>query len=154
VLGFELISNALKALDKASPSPQKVELALTATAMLAKNEPQRAFDTFTAASKYANSSPSKIDPPTKPAVAFGLDAAIGEAHTKLGVFPESLDELEVSQSLAILGTTDWFRAQGIADGFREPALRIQLKLQFAGAVLAQESKLIKKEAAPRPPGKN
>jgi hypothetical protein len=154
VLGFELISNALKAIDKASPSPQKVELALTATAMLAKNDPQRAFDTFVAASRYANSSPSKIDPPTKPAVAFGLEATIGEAHTKLGVFPESLGELRIEPSLSALGTTDWFRADQIVNDIREPSLRLQLKLQFAGAVLAQESKSRRKEAAPKPSAKN
>ncbi len=60
VLGFELISNALRALDKASPSPHKVELALIATAMLAKSDPQRAFETFSTAASYANSSPSKV----------------------------------------------------------------------------------------------
>ena len=49
VLGFELISNALKALDKASPSPHKVQLALMASAMLAKNDRQRAFETFATA---------------------------------------------------------------------------------------------------------
>ena len=150
VLGFELISNALKALDKASPSPHKVELALIATGMLAKNDPQRAFDTLSVASKYANSSPSKIDPPTKPAVAFGLEATIGEAHTKLGVFPESLGELKIDPSLSILATTDWFRADQIANDIREPALRLQLKLQFAEAMLAQESKSRKKEVAPKP----
>jgi hypothetical protein len=140
VLGFELISNALKALDKASPSPHKVELALIATAMLAKSDPQRAFDTLSTVSKYANSSPSTIDPPTKPAVAFGLEAQIGEAHTKLGVFPESLAELKIDPSLSTLATTDWFRAEQIVDGIREPSLRLHLKLQLAGSVLAKQSK--------------
>ena len=149
VLGFELISNALKALDKASPSPRKVELALIATAMLAKSDPQRAFDTLSAASRYANSSASKVEPPTKPPVAFGLQATIGEAHTKLGVFPESLGELKIDPSLSALATTDWFRADQVVNDIREPFLRLQLKLQFAGAVLAQESKPKRKEAAPK-----
>jgi hypothetical protein len=154
VLGFELISNALKALDKASPSPHKVELALIATAMLAKNDPQRAFDTLSTASRYANSSASKVDPPTKPPIAFGLDAAIGEAHTRLGVFPESLGGLEIDPSLSLLGTTDWFRSQYLADDFREPALRLRLKLQFAAAVLAQESKPRRKKVDPKPSARN
>jgi hypothetical protein len=154
VLGFELISNALKALDKASPSPHKVELALIATAMLAKNDPQRAFDTLSAASRYANSSASKVDPPTKPPVAFGLEATIGEAHTKLGVFPESLGELKIDPSLSALATTDWFRADQIVHDIREASLRLQLKLQFAGAVLAQESKPKRKETAPKPSAKD
>src|SRR5258708_5045754 len=147
VLGFELISNALKALDKASPSPHKVELALIAGGMLAKNDPERAFDTLSAASRYANSSASKVDPPAKPPVAFGLDAKIGEAHTKLGVFPESLGELQIDPSLSVLGTTDWFRAQSIADGFHELALRLSLKLRFAEAVLAETPKPVKKTVA-------
>lgn len=140
VLGFELISNALTALDKASPSPHKVELALMAGGMLAKDDPERAFDTLSAASRYANSSASKVDPPTKPAVAFGLEATIGEAHTKLGVFPESLGEVEIDPSLSTLGTTDWFRANQIANDIREPALRLRLKLEFAEAVLANNPK--------------
>ena len=41
VLGFELISNALKALDAASPSPHKVQLALAAAGMLAKKDRSR-----------------------------------------------------------------------------------------------------------------
>jgi hypothetical protein len=69
VLGFELMSNALKALDKASPSPHKVELALRATAMLARTDPERAFETLSTTS---------------------VEATIGEDHTTLGVFPESL----------------------------------------------------------------
>lgn len=151
VLGFELIGNALTALDKASPSPHKVELALIATAMLTKNDPERAFGTLSAASRYANSSASKVDPPTKPPFAFGLDAAIGEAHTRLGVFPESLGEVKIDPALSTLGTTDWFRAEQIANDIREPALRLQLKLQFAEAVLANKPKPKVKAAPAKPP---
>jgi hypothetical protein len=146
VLGFELIANALRSLDKSSPSPHKVELALTATGMLSKDDPNRAFDTLILASQYANSSPATIDPPTKPAFAFGFDVAIGEAHTKLGVFPESLAEVETNSSLANLGVTDWFRAEEITNGIREPALRLRLKLQFAEAVLASNPKPKRKDA--------
>ncbi len=154
VLGFELISNALNALDKASASPHKVELALMATGMLANNDPRRAFETLSAASRYANSSPSKIDPPTKPAVGFGLEAKIGEASTRLGVFPESLGELKIDRSLSALAIKDWFRADQIVNDIREPSLRLQLKLQMAEAVLAKELKFKKKEATPKPSVKN
>jgi hypothetical protein len=122
--------------------------------MLAKSDPQRAFDVLSTTSRYANSSASKVDPPTKPPFAFGLEATIGEAHTKLGVFPESLGELKIDPLLASLATTDWFRADQIASDIREPALRLQLKLQLAGAVLAQESKPRRKESAPKPSAKN
>lgn len=151
VLGFELIGNALKALDTASPSPHKVELALIATGMFAKNDPQRAFETLSVASRYANSSPTKVDPPAKPPVAFGLDATIGDAHTKLGVFPESLGEVEINPSLSALGINDWFRAEEIANGIREPVLRLRLKLQFAEAVLANKPKRRAGTAAAKEP---
>ncbi|MGH9928031.1 MAG: hypothetical protein ACREA9_02260 [Pyrinomonadaceae bacterium] len=154
VLGFELISNALKALDTASPSPHKVELALMAAAMLAKNDPQRAFDTFLVASKYANSSAAKVDPPAKPPVAFGLEVAIGEAHTKLGVYPETLGEVEIDPSLSALSIIDWFRAESILSNIREPSLRLRLSLQFAGAVLAQDSNSRRKQTTPKPSVKN
>lgn len=154
VLGFEMVSNGLKALDKASPSPHKVELALMAAAMLAKNDPQRALDTLSTASTYANSSAAKVDPPAKPPFAFGLEATIGEAHMRLGVVPASLVELKIDPSLSVLATTDWFRADEIVSNIREPALRLQLKLQFAGAVLAKELKAIRKEPAPKPSANN
>lgn len=150
VLGFELVSNALKALDKASPSPEKVELALAAAAMLAKDDSERAFETFITASRYANSSSSKVDPPAQPPFAFGLNAKIGETQIRLGVFAESLDEVKIDPSLSVLATTDWFRADQIADDIREPSLRLQLKLQFAGAMLARESKSRKEKAGPKP----
>jgi hypothetical protein len=146
VLGFELITNALKALDKSSPSPHKVELALMATGMLTRADPQRAFETLLLVSQYANSSPAKIDPPTKPAFAFGLDVAIGELHTRLGVFPESLAEVETNSSVANLGVTDWFRAEEITSGIREPTLRLRLTLQFAEAVLASNPKPKRKDS--------
>lgn len=152
VLGFELISNALRALDKASPSPHKVELALIATAMLAKSDPQRAFETFSTAASYANSSPSKVK--VKQAFGFGLDAKIGEAHIKLGVSPESLGGLKIDPPLFTLALTDWFRADQIVSDIREPALRLQLKLHLAGAVLAKGPPPSQKETAPKPPAKN
>ncbi len=143
VMGFELISNALKVLDKASPSPQKVELILMASAMLSESDEQRAFDTLSTAARYANSSEYMVSPPSRPAFAFGLDASIGETHTKLGVFPDRLSALKIDSSLSALATRDWFRADSIVNEFREPSLRLQLKLQFAGAVLAREFKLRK-----------
>lgn len=150
VLGFELISDALASLDKTSPSPHKVELALIAVGMLAKSDPQRAFDTLSAASRYANSSVSKIDPPAKPPVAFGLEATIGEATTRLGVFPENLGEVKIDPSLSTLGTSDWFRANQIADSIREPALRLRLRLAFAQAMIAEGPKPKKKEPTKKP----
>lgn len=137
VMGFELISNALKALDKASPSPRKVELTLTAAAMLTESDERRAFDTLSTAARYANSSESKMNGPSKPAFAFGLDASIGEAHTRLGVFPDTLSELKIDSSLSALATKDWFQADAIVNQFREPSLRLRLKLQFASAVLTK-----------------
>lgn len=154
VLGFELISNALKALDTASPSPHKVQLALMATAMLAKNDPERAFETFSVSSRYANSSAAQVDPPAKPPVAFGLEVAIGEAHTKLGVYPETLGDVEIDPSLSALSTIDWFRAESILSNIREPSLRLRLSLQFAGAVLAQDSNSKRKQTTAKPSIKN
>jgi hypothetical protein len=135
VLGFELITDALNVLDAASPTPVKVELALAVASMLVKSDPQRAFDILATASRYANSSVTKIDPSARPAVAFGLAARIGESQTTLGVIPESLTDLTINSSLSGLATTDWFRANQIAGDILDPYLRLQLNLQFAGAML-------------------
>ena len=133
--------NSASEASKLPDIPHKVELILQATAMLSESDEQRTFETLSTAARYANSSEYKVSPPLKPAFAFGLDASIGEAQTKLGVFPESLSELKIDSSLSALATTDWFRVDSIVNEFREPSLRLRLKLQFAGAVLARESKL-------------
>jgi hypothetical protein len=146
VLGFESISKALKALDAASPSPYKTELALLATAMLVKDDSRRAFETLVAAAKYANS--SKDISRTKPPFAFGLEARIGEIDTRLGVVPLNLSEVKINPTLAALATSDWFRAAQIVEEIREPSLRLLLKLEFAGAVLAKELKSRKNQTVP------
>lgn len=140
VLGFESITKALKALDAASSSPYKSELALLASAMLAKDDSRRAFETLSLAVRYANSAESKDSARTRPPFAFGLDTAIAEVQTRLGVVPLSLSELRIEPPLSVLATTDWFRAEQIVSGVRDPSLRLLLKLQFAGAVLAKELK--------------
>ena len=146
VLGFESISKALKALDAVSPSPYKTELALLAAAMLVKDDSRRAFETLVAAAKYANS--SKDTSRTKPPFAFGLEAKIGEIDTRLGVVPLNLSEIRIDPSLSGLATTDWFRADQIVRDIREPSLRLRLRLEFAGAVLAKELKLRKSQTVP------
>jgi hypothetical protein len=147
VLGFESITKALKALDAATPSPYKVELALLATAMLLKNDSRRAFETLAIAAKYANS--SKDSARTKPPFAFGLETAIGEMQTRLGVVPLSLSEVRIDPTLSGLATTDWFRADQIVGDIREPSVRLLLKLEFAGAVLAKELKSRQSKAVPK-----
>jgi hypothetical protein len=154
VLGFESISKALKALDAASPSPYKAELALLATAMLVKDDSRRAFETLSVAVKYANSAESKDSAQTKPPFAFGLETAIAEMQTRLGVVPPALSEVRVDPTLSGLAAADWFRADQIVNSVREPSLRLLLKLQFAGAVLAKELKSKKSQAAPKPSDKN
>lgn len=147
VLGFEALTKALKALDAAPPSPYKAELALLATAMLVKDDPRRAFETLSAAVKYANS--SKDSSRTKPPVGFGLETRIGEMQTRLGVVPLNLSEVKIDPTLSTLATTDWFRADQIVSNVREPSLRLLLKLQFAAAVLAKELKFKKSQALPK-----
>jgi hypothetical protein len=154
VLGFESISKALKALNAASPSPHKAELALLATAMLVKDDSRRAFETLAVAVKYANSSEPKDSAQARPAFAFGLETRIGEMQTRLGVVPLSLSEIRIDPTLSALAATDWFRADQIVSDIREPSLRLPLKLQFAGAVLAKELKSKKSQAVQKSSAKN
>jgi hypothetical protein len=99
-----------------------------------------------AAAKYANS--SKDTSRTKPPFAFGVEAKIGEIETRLGVVPLDLSEVRIDPKLAALATTDWFRADQIVGEIREPSLRLLLKLEFAGAVLAKELKSRKSQTVP------
>lgn len=147
ILGFESISKALKALDAASPSPHKTQLALLAAAMLVKDDSLRAFETLVAAAKYANSSKDILR--TKPPFAFGLEAKIGEIETRLGVVPLNLSEVRIDPTLSGLATTDWFRADQIVRDIREPSLRLPLRLEFAAAVLARELKSRKSQTVPK-----
>jgi len=154
VLGFESITKALKALDASSPTPYKAELALLATAMLVKDDSRRAFETLLTAVRYANSSESKDSARTKPPVGFGLEARIGDSQTRLGVVPSSLSEIRIDPRLSSLAVADWFRADQIVSNVREPSLRLLLKLQFAGAVLAKELKSKKSQAVPKSSANN
>jgi hypothetical protein len=112
--------------------------------MLVKDDSRRAFETLVAAVKYANS--SKDSPRTK--FVFGLDTAIREMQTRLGVVPLNLSEVRIDPNLSGLATTDWFRADQIVSDVREPSLRLLLKLEFAGAVLAKELKSKKSQTVP------
>lgn len=154
VLGFESITKALKALDAASPNSYKAELALLAAAMLVKDDSRRAFETLSAAVKYANSSEPKDSARTKPPFAFGLETAIGEMQTRLGVIPQSLSDIRIDPDLAVVATTDWFRVDQIVSNVREPSLRLLLKLQFAGAVLAKELNSKKSQGNPKSSARN
>jgi len=154
VLGFESITKALKALDASSPTPHRAELALLATAMLVKDDSRRAFETLLTAVRYANSSESKDSARTKPPVGFGLEARIGDSQTRLGVVPSSLSEIRIDPRLSSLAVADWFRADQIVSNVREPSLRLLLKLQFAGAVLAKELKSKKSQAVPKSSANN
>jgi hypothetical protein len=58
-----------------------------------------------------------------------------------------MGELKIDPSLSVLATADWFRADSIVNDIRDTALRIQLKLQFADAVLAEASKPRKKASS-------
>lgn len=153
VLGFESITKGLQALDAASPSPYKAELALLATAILAKDDSRRAFETLSDAVKYANAAESKVSAQTKPPFGFGLETAIGKMQTRMGVIPLSLSEVRIDPALSDLAVTDWFRADQIVSSVREPSLRLLLKLQFAGAVLAKESRS-KDQAIPKSSARN
>jgi hypothetical protein len=145
VLGFESITKALKALDHASPSPYKVELALLATAMLVKADSRRAFETFSTAAKYANASKSK-EPSEKPPVAFGLETRIGDRGTRLGVVPPSLSEVKIDSRMSALAVEDWFGADQVTRGIQDPSLRLRLRLLFAEAVLTGETQRTQRKA--------
>ncbi|MDQ1640452.1 MAG: hypothetical protein QOF62_3791 [Pyrinomonadaceae bacterium] len=140
VLGFEFVSDAMKCLDLASPSPKKVELALMASALLAKDDPRRAFEILSVAAKYANSSPSNVKQGQDLAGGIRLKVVIENFSTLLANAPESLGEIEINKSLSLLAKADWFGSQSIADDFRDPRLRLSLKLAFARGVLASEPK--------------
>jgi hypothetical protein len=122
--------------------------------MLVKDDSRRAFETLLAAVRYVNSSESKDPARTKPPVGFGLEARIGESQTKLGVVPTSLSDIRIEPSLSGLAVADWFRADQIVSNVREPSLRLLLRLQFAGAVLARELKSKRNKAVPKSSANN
>ena len=135
VFAFELIGDAMKTLDAASPTPAKVALALMGAALLAEDSPQRAFDLLSTAAKYSNSSQDVSDD-SDVASAIGLTASIGNFSLILAREPKSLAEVRLDPRLASLAKTDWFRSQQVANSFADQGLRLRLKLQFAGRVLA------------------
>jgi hypothetical protein len=135
VFAFELTGDAIKALDAASASPAKVALALMGAALLAEDTPQRSFDLLSTAAKYSNSSKDSFEN-SDVASAIGLTASIGNLSLILAREPKSLAEVKIDPRLASLAKTDWFRSQQVANSFVNRGLRLRLKLQFAGRVLA------------------
>lgn len=135
VFAFELTGDAIKALDAASASPAKVALALMGAALLAEDTPQRSFDLLSTAAKYSNSSKDSSEN-SDVASAIGLTASIGNLSLILAREPKSLAEVKIDPRLASLAKTDWFRSQQVANSFADQGLRLRLKLQFAGRVLA------------------
>lgn len=134
-LAFELTVDAIKALDAASASPAKVALALMGAALLAEDTPQRSFELLSSAAKYSNSSKDSSEN-TDVANAIGLTASIGNLSVILAREPRSLGDVKIDPRLARLAKTDWFRSQQVANSFADQTLRLRLKLQFAGGVLA------------------
>jgi hypothetical protein len=135
VFAFELTGDAIKALDAASASPAIVALALMGAALLAEDTPQRSFDLLSTAAKYSNSSKDSAEN-SDVASAIGLTASIGNLSLILAREPKSLAEVKIDPRLASLAKTDWFRSQQVANSFADQGLRLRLKLQFAGRVLA------------------
>jgi hypothetical protein len=148
---LDLVRDAIKTLDGASPSARKVELALLAVAMLAKDDPLRALEMLSVAARYANSKLSKVEIPNEDIVhAINVDVSVGNMRTILSRAPESLAGIETAPSLSLLGEAKyWFQSQQIADDFHETELRLLLKLKFAGGILAHNLKQ-KKDAAQKP----
>lgn len=139
---LDLIAAATKALDGASPSARKVELALLAAALLVKDDPLRALDMLSVAARYANAKMSKVEIPSDDITsAINVDVTIGNLTTSLSNPPDSLAEIKINPSLSLLGEAKyWFQSQQIAGQFDEAELRLSLKLKFDGGVLAQSLK--------------
>lgn len=151
VLTFEFLSDALKALETMSPSPAKVALTLMATALMAEDNPQRSFETLATAAKYAKSSKDFVEQQAGLVNAMRLEASIGKLSLIPGSEPKSLAEVRIDPRVALLARSDWFRAQYLANSFPESALRLMLKLQFAGSVLSDSAKQTK--SSPKRPSK-
>jgi hypothetical protein len=145
---LDLIRSAIKTLDSASPSMRKIELALLAAAIIAKDDPLRAFEMLSGAARYANSKLYKVEIPNDDIVsAIRADVSVGSMSTILNREPGSLIEIEIPPSLALLGESKyWFQSQPIVDEFHEAELRLPLKLELSGALLATTSKQKKDEA--------
>lgn len=76
-------------------------------------------------------------------------------QTRMGVVPLSLSELRIDPTLSGLAVTDWFRADQITREIHDISLRLRLRLQFAGAVIANDVRPKRVKHRPsRPPGIN
>ena len=139
---LDLIRSGMKTLDGVSPSARKVELALMAAAMLAKDDPLRALELLSVAAKYANAKLPKVEIPDNDiSSAIRAEVSIGSISTLLGRAPESLAEVELNPSLSLVGGTEyWFQAQQIAGEFDPAELRLPLRLKLAEGALARDSK--------------
>lgn len=75
-------------------------------------------------------------------------------QTRMGVVPLNLSELRIDPTLSGLAITDWFRADQITREIHDTSLRLRLRLQFAGAVIANDVRRKKSQASPKPSTRN
>jgi hypothetical protein len=140
-LQLQLINNGMKALDTASPNPRRVELAFMGAGMMVNREPERAFEMLSACAKYANSTSVGLEGANSDiSKTIHYESSIGNMRAMLTRDPQRLNEIEIDNSFSVLGRSDWFRSQQLTDQFNDLALRLKLRLLFAGAVIAARPK--------------
>jgi hypothetical protein len=140
-LQLQLINNGMKAVDTASPTPRRVELAFMGAGMMVSREPERAFELLSTCAKYANSISSGLEGMSNEiSKTIHYESSIGNLRAMLTRDPQGLNEIEIDNSFAVLGRSDWFRSQQLTDQFNDLALRLKLKLLFAGAVISAKPK--------------
>jgi len=140
-LQLQLINNGMKALDTASPNSRKVELAFMGAGMMVNREPERAFEMLLTGAKYANSMSGGLEGESNEiSKTIHYESTIGDMRAMLTRDPQGLNEIEIDNSFAELGRSDWFRSQQLTDQFNDLGLRLKLKLLFAGAVISAKPK--------------
>jgi hypothetical protein len=133
---MQLCDDALRALEKSSPTPRKAELAFTLADIWSGHDQNQALDIIVEAVKYANQiietdlriqeSPSVLQP-------FFLN--IGKLSFAPGIETESLSDIGFHEGISQLALLNWMRADQIGKALQNANLRLRYQLAICKGVL-------------------
>lgn len=137
-VALQLYDEALRHLEKSSPSPRKVEFAFLATELLSQYDQLRAFEALAVAIKYANQmNDSSRTITTQLPDLNKFFPHVGKLSMAPGDEPGNLNQLGVSEGIGRLAFIDWIRAEQIGKTIQNPGLRLRYQLAMAKGVLAK-----------------
>jgi hypothetical protein len=132
-----LVNNAIKSLETDASTPRTVEIAFLAAGLRSKEDPARALEILSLATKFANVASQLPQPNTGLASAIIYEVSIGTLKIRPARPPTALTDIHIDPGIRLLAKKDWFALQKIASNLKDPALRVAFKLELAKGIVEE-----------------